>query len=836
MRKFILLNVIIIFLFSYAGATRFILSSTPDGRGAIYVNDDIKITLEGENYSLVLVDDQNGNPNSIGPIEFEAEEGDVLTIEATDKSEAARMKSGKVPVPNGKKALSSIYLVYKGGGFAIPIFGGLPETNSSWEGEDTFVKITYKIGTLMKLYCLSSDKNSCVPIYVNEDMTLFKFEYGDSYSVEVHPDNDGTDSHILMNIALPVLEEGDETPTYEVEFVNRRKDGELSRVYLVPECGGLPITIVAQPKWIDGDCEKFPECEETLLYSYQGPLNLPVSSGGLSSVIAEFSKTYHENGKEGIWYNLTLTKPSPANIFVYWNVLGEANLFYTSEGYDFKGEAIPIYSDIKGELLLPDYDVFQRLFVSGLYKLGVLAETGDKFEYPLTLKVDEGELSDATDLEGETSFITSSNDLTTTEDYLKEILEGHSYAKSSYYLSIPITAEEFDSGVISKRCYFYPANILKKMSNGFSYRFISEGDAEFIFALWVFCEKVTSTDNGTQEEQIPLNSVVDDITVDVHYTFKDKTITLNLNRGPLDFGERGAVIYNSVYIPMGSDTQEISFYYQGEMKSSGDTFSTKTYSHAVVPPQVVVRSPEGFINGLLLNMNTTPAGTVAVNANFGVDLEPLKENVDFSKYKAEVLIDFDSDGNYDVNLAMTRDSNKFRVSYSMSLSGMESFTYKIYVYDENGKLLGGRFLNQKHTVSVSSSEYIALGISGYSAYVFGDTMKFTLSAVTSVLSDESYDVYLGLYKEGRGIIWMMDPVPGSGIYKTSVEKKPLLLNIDAEVCSSGCSWPFDIQIPDKFDFFAPFYYGKYVWILEFTKHGTDEVVARLYYPFSIKIE
>ena len=839
MRRFLLVIFLVLFAFSFhAGATRFILSSTPDGRGAIYVNDDITITLEGEDYSYVLVDDKNGSPNSITPIEFEAQEGDVITIEAVDKSGPARMKSGKVPVPSGKKALSPIYLVYKGTNFAIPIFGGLPETNSSWEGEDTFVRITYKIGTHMRLYCLSSVSDGCAPIYVNEDMPVFRFEYGEDYSVEIHPDNDGDDSHIMMDIALPVLEDKDTTPIYEVEFVNRRKDGELSRVYLVPKDGGLPITIVAQPKWIDGDCKRFLECEETVIYSYTGPLSLPVSSSGkVSSLVAEFSKTYHEGGREGIWYNLALTQPPPVNVFVYWNVLGEANLFYTSEGYSFRGEPIPVYSDISGEILLPYYDVFHKLFVSGSYRLGVLSENGDKFEYRVDLEPDEGELSDADALNLTNSNITSEEDFTETESYITdELLKGYSRrVYSSYRIDVPVRS---GNATVTERCYFYPVNIRKKVSNGFAYRFVSEMDAEFIFLMNVSCDKVT--ENGTEPDDAFVEEMLRNVDVTVFYTYKDRTISLKLNKiVSLASGTEGAslkFIYNSVQVPLDLTPQEVSYYYRGESFSTGGSFTTRIYKYSVIPPKVIVRSPDGFVNGLLLRMNTTPGGTIMVNANFGVDLEPLVGNVDFSKYKAEVGIDLDSDGFYDINLDMVRDGNKFRVNYNIPLSGSGSFTYKIFVYDEDGRPLGGRFLSQKHKVTLSNSEDIALGVSGYSAYVFGDTMKFTLSSVTSTLSEDSYDVYLGLYKKGRGIVWMIDAVPGAGVYKTSVEKKPLLFNIDSSYCASGCSWAFDIQIPSRFDFFAPFYYGKYVWILEFTKHGSTDAVATLYYPFTIKIK
>jgi len=843
MRRLLIFLFAFLFIFSYcAKAAKFILSSTPDGKGAIYVNDDIKITLEGDDYSYVIVDDENGNPNSIAPIEFEANEGDVLEIEAIDKSEPARMKSDKVPVPSGRKALSPIYLVYEGAGFAVPIFGGLPETNSSWEGEDTFVKITYKIGTLMKLYCLSSVSDGCSPIYVNEDMPLFKFDYGDYYSVEIHPDNDGDDSHIAMDIALPVLEDESITPTYEVKFVNRRKDGELSRVYLVPKDGGIPITIVAQPKWIDGDCEKFPECDETTIYSYEGPLSLPVASyGGVSSLVAEFSKTYHENGREGIYYNISLTQQPPVNIFVYWNVLGEANLFYTPSGYSIKGEPIPIYSDLKGEILLPDYNVFQKVFVSGSYKLGVLSENGDKFEYQVNLEPDEGDLKDAENLELTDSNISSENDFTETESYLvDDLLKGYSSRiYSSYYIDIPV---ESNNGTVTERCYFYPVNIYKKISNGFAYRYVSEMGAEFIFAMNVLCDKIT--DNGTEPDDGFAEKILDQVDVGVTYTYENQTVNLKLNKiavKPIagETSETAAglyFVYNSIQVPMDLSAHDISYYFHGVATTASGTFTTAQYSYTVKPPEVLVRSPEGFVNGLLLRMNTTPGGTITVNANFGVDLEPLVGSVDFSKYRAEVKLDLDSDGNYDVNLGMVRDYNKFRVSYNIPLSSSGSFSYKIFVYDEDGRQLGGRFLNQKHTVSLSNSEDIALGVSGYSAYVFGDTMKFTLSAVTSTLSEDSYDVYLGLYKKGRGIVWMIDAVPGAGVYKTSVEKKPLLFNIDSSYCASGCSWAFDIQIPSRFDFFAPFYYGKYVWILEFTKHGSTDAVATLYYPFTIKIK
>ena len=827
-RKIAFVLITVALLFTWVHAATYVLSASPDGNAPIYVNDDLKITLnKKDGHSRVLLDDESHSPSTLPPVVFEASKGDEIEIEATDTTEPAELKKSHLPDPHGHKELSPIYLVNRDTGESVCIFAGLPEMNSSWKGTDTFVSLTYTIGTPTRIYCLSSSSTGCVKVEVSDDLPLIKIT-SSGYTAEIHPDTDGKPrSNFLINVVLPVYE--DENPEFELELSNVYKDSYSTPLYLVPHDGGQPVTILGYTIFVDGDCEDYTTCPEVVFYSFDDVVETSTdyvaSNSGFSVKFSDLdSDDYY-----GFYADLRVLE-SPVFLYVFFTDTDGRNVFLTDRGFSYQGFPIQLVSDVRGPVEIPaKQNWLENMFIAGTYAVGVADLDGDYVKsYNFTIDTLEKDIENVSldfDYEQGYDVVPSEEEVDADRIFLFKNLEGETAGSSSFTF-------EYEEGNSTVSCTVYPVESAA-IKSGFIARPVTTTDFTGMFVMGAYCV----TDNDTFVEP---NAVMDRYLMGVNIKEKNSE-RLIFMKNALKKGNK-IFIYTKYPLMNVTDAQLIGYSFEVLTKRGASTvWTSPVYAASISPVNYYAESPEGYDSGALLNVEVTEGGSVYYSLEFGLDVKDREDQPPPSGFvNVWLFVDLDNDGKMDMKVKMEEVApGQFRSTVPL-VSGTagesNTISYSFYAQTKDGKPVTGLLLQKTFDLSFASSNYpVALKIGGNRHLVLGSRTSFTFSAQSGqMLHDENVDVYLGLYKKGRGTVWFIDRIPGAGVPGTSAVKKPLVANVKLSLFRKAVSATFPVEIPSPYSLEGAFYPGEYAWILEMDNHDTGERIAYAVFPFEVE--
>ncbi len=828
--KVLILSFVILLLFSASGfSAKFILSSSPDGISPIKVNDDIKIQLTRKNQEIILVDDESQSPSEIPPVIFEAENGDVLEIEAMDTTEPADIEPSKLPKTKGYKELSPIYLVNMYTGRAICIFGGLSKRNSSWKGSDTFVKLSYTIGTPTKTYCLSSVPNGCKEIEVSDDLPLLKIA-SSVYSIEIHPDTDGKPrTKFSMNIVLPIV--GDEKPTVEISLTNIYKDAYSTPIYLVPmDSIGSSIQLLGYPIFISGDCKSYTSCQEVTFYSFEGFIDLSGTYMEATDFVAEFSD-FMDPRYYGFFADISLLKEPPVPMYVYFTNPDGKNVFLTDSGFSYIGMPIEVYGSIKGPVIFPvDESLEENILLAGNYLVNV-ADLRGKYiaSYNFTIDTNERDIKSISE-DFEYSYFSpeSKGLIDTDEEFLMKNLATSTGVVEGYTFG-------FQEGNSTYACTLYPVKS-SSIHNGFIYRPVSASDFKLFFILGLSCIGENST-------EIDPSGVAKELQVEVDISKGDEKITLYSGNNTISMGN---IIYIYAEYPLMDVREPAEIYYmmKAKLKSMPMPFIVGDFKAFVYPVEYEAFSSDEYVNGARLNINVSWGGRIYYTANFGIKI--VNEETGLSPPKgyvrAYVNLDFNDDGVVDEKVLMTEISpGEFRAFVPLDSSQSKQISYFFEVTTSDRKPVTGVILQNVYSFSVMTQEYpVALKIGGDRHLILGEDVVYTFSVQTGYaqmeggIADKGLDIYLGLYRKGRGTVWIVNKIPGAWVLSSSAKEQPIVENISFVDFFEEKQLSLHLKIPSSSTIEGALVVGEYAWILKAVLHDTGEEIAHVIFPFNIK--
>jgi hypothetical protein len=811
---------------TFASKTWYVLSSTQDGSGGIFVRDDITIAVNGN----TVVEDSNGASTHLSPVTLYLDKGDTMDITVSDSYSGAKVdESTERPSVSHERFLSPLYLVNTATGEALPVFKGIPEMKSNWQGGGTYITIHYTVETPMQEFCLSSVPGECYPARFNEDLSLFNITQTD-YSVEMTPDQNAGDSEFVMHLFLPVPQGDEDYPTISLKVTNWRRSGGVSPLYLVAVPYGATYTLIPQEIHIEGNCNKMHMCHETTVFYGTFEVN--------DKFLFSLNAQYKINIEEILYPVNTLRfeyknfDGAPHCMYVYCEEPDGSILFVDNAG---RTNPYPVLfclssSDFVYEAPLPDYGEKARLFTVGKYTAKALSLDG-KSTYSGTLAVrpDEGDLEDIQLDPPDVplpSISSETQPMVTVETLLSEAYEENH--------KTPIGSFSFTTTTTTVSCNVYlPTD--EGFNNGalVQYQRESPDTGEMTWAIIVECQ-----DSGS--DPVTLSKVAEvQGTVDVN-----EIATVNLNQ-KVSLGENNEAeaYYNS--IPWVFDTPStVSYKYHLIDKSENQyfSFSSSTHSRSINPASAITKSPLGYTYGCIISFRSTSFGELVVDASsFAVDVEGVSHTPHKGEYKAKVYVDFDADGKADVVYTMEEVSaGQFRQTASLSPipypedADTLSFAYWIEVTDASGNELPGELSHRVQTVSVSAPENNeqAVFISGDSMVSLGEHLSLTGHFIVGGDEPMVLKPYLGIYKEGRGVVWLHDTITNG--YEVSATETPLIPFVSVQQCSasSPCTETISIDLPPPEDTFSSLFPGKYNVIVLF-KDTKDNVVTSGGYPVRI---
>ena len=825
--KLIFLYALLLFWSATCLASEYILSSTPDGKGPIKVDDDITITLEGADKKVVLVDDEDHEKTEIPPIVFRADKGDKLTVEAKDYAEPAQIIGNHI-YSAGHKELSPLYLVNARTGRAVCIFGGVPKSKSDWRGGyDTFATLTYTIGTPTKLYCFSSSPDACEKVKFSDDFPLFSLTSG-NMTFEIHVDTDGdSSSRTGMVVAIPMT---GENPTIKLEFSNTYGNAYTGPIYLVPVNGkGRAIPILEHKVQVEGHCKDYGSCTETVFYSYEGPL---YRGQYLENEL--FSVEYYPLDDEdvygfGVCVDLFVDYPVP--MYIYFTEPDGRNVFLTASGVRYKGRPVPIGQDFCAEYAVPRYmDYEKNAFVAGTYQVNIADSTG-RFIYPYSYTIDtlSGDISSASSSSLPSSVLQSAHHFIDSD----ELFLVSELGTPSFGGGVPFSFLEQETNA-TVTCTVKPASGSGYLKNGLTVKPMSVSDYKLFFVLGVYC-----TSNGTEV------SPPEDLSLRVSFEVNGGSIQLS-GFEPIELSGVNGTYYYAEFPLIDADSVE-SLSYSFSVSYGWESKTLGPYTYELPRVRYVVKGAPGYANGADVNFAVSKGGLLYSYIAFALEVESVNgSEFDPSDLRVYACIDTNGDLVEDARVELTYDETeglfKSSAPYVINLrsetQSQLQLSYYFLVESSAGYLASGLILQNVFTLTLTSGPYpIAARIGGDRKLKLGEEAEFSFFIRTGeTLEETDFDIYLGLYRKGRGIVWISTRIPGAWVPATSAEEKPLVHHAYFSDFRDGRWMLVNFRIPSDKDPEALLYPGSYAWVLRLAVHNpqTDEVSDYYYaFPFSI---
>ena len=863
---------------AYARPYRFILSSTADGSGSIVVDDDLKVTLlRQDGSSLTIINDSDKQKTSISPVFFYAEKGDRLLIEAVD-----------IGREGGKKFLSPIYLTNRDTGEVQLIVALFPETPSAREGEETFLHVEYTIGEPLKEYCISSVPDGCSEIYVDDDVPEVSINYGDTYKLEAKLSTDKTASLLSMRLMLPADPASSylivKDTVFRMKFTNYRGKGYVSRVFLVPvDNQGPVISVLESPLEIEGNCKE--NCPENIIYDFNSSLAYILPPIDQDSRLYFNLKQVSEGGRNGIKFDIEAFPDFASPLAFYWKT-SYGNLFLTDKGYSTHPQWWTLKGRASGVLWMPKYSAWQRLLVDGNYTIGAIVKDDESIKriFTFALKPTDPEMlsvNGSSMVYNDTEVATAP--VTTLEDYiLSSVVTALGPKKSEdadidfIQMLLGISPNPFVRSHCVKisseenSTIDYCFNILNSgdVHNGLIVKYNPDGTTDVIFIELVYCKKrimerinsdnqtsnqigniIPSNQFVTREEPCsPNTSLVNPIVSvsipETNYYGKlrlNRTLSFNstLVSGPFS---KGTIFYNYYKLPILNTTLNIDYKFTYDINQ--EHFESASYNYAIEPPRYRVVSLDDYPNGVKIEREVTDMGYPTLKLNFKFKVEAFREDSsNFSDVSAIICLDRSNIENSVVSweyitdqcFVMNRSENTYSFTYYVpgSESNHIDLYYWFWVIDEGKRIVPGELVLRKHHLSYFNTSKVAITVIGADAYSLGESVDFKVKLRTPFEDrNKSYQVYVGVDKKGRGVVWLYDYVPNAFILKTSYDRKPLL-TLNASSCLGECDARIVIPTEKNDAFFSPMFVGDYTLIIEIEDKDTQEVVGKIMYPFTI---
>ena len=804
-----------------AKGSLYILSSSPDGSAPIYVDDDLKISVSGSTGTTIIINDENHRPDHLGPFYFEADEGYTITIEATDYWK--QTEYGKKP---GEKKLSAIYLVNARTGKAVKIFSGISGKSGS-DGE-TFVSLTYVIGTDMREYCLSSSEGGCFPVRIDDDLSVLDVS-ADNFTLNFVPDDDEEESELLLKLSVPDVNNIHLT----LELDNYRGKAFSTPIYLVPVgYTGRELEILGHTIELEGGCKD--NCTKSQFFLFDQDVSLGEGEAEFSQMYAEFDEPL-----EGYGFSVhaKLVEPS-VNAYVFFRVPDGDNVFLTSSGLSFHGQPVTFGSDFDYTFAVKADSVY-NLFEAGNYTIGIVGANGAwEIEHSFVIDTSEEDLASV----NATSFNETSlgpEEVGRSFDVNSVIVQFLRASFVSSAKSFTFTSGEEEN---STDIYCYAGvvnNRIAGMTNGFGYKPVSSSGYWLFFAMGFYCVD----ENGTA---VDVSSYLDKFNFYASFYLNGadvpEEIRLKRFTGTIPYAEEQEqkIYYLYAWLPvMDINSGDISYYFTIVNEVDRSSYRTQLFRGSICGSLYEAYFPEGYDGGVKIKPELANGVGAYYKLEFEIALRPVAANLPpvGEQVYAHVLLDTDGDGEPDVFLPMRNAGvGVYKAVYPLYLTeDIASVSYVFDVRDDRGCPIAGLPTYKVYRVSVNfPTQPVLLKISGRQSLSLGDRAVFSFYAKTrDVYKDFFVDVYLGLYKEGRGVVWLVDRVPGAWLLGTTAKEEPLFKRVSFRAFGDGASMDLVFQLPSQRDIKGFLYVGRYSWVLVFRNHDTGEILSEVTYPFEI---
>ncbi len=840
---------------AYARPYRFILSSTADGSGNIVVDDDLKVTLlRQDGSSLTIINDSDKQKTSISPVFFYAEKGDRLLIEAVD-----------IGRKGGKKFLSPIYLTNRDTGETQLIVALFPETPSAREREETFLRVEYTIGEPLKEYCISSVPDGCSEIYVDDDVPEVSVNYGDTYKLEAKLSTDKTASLLSMRLMLPADPASSylivKDTVFRMKFTNYRGKGYVSRVFLVPvDNQGPVLSVLESPLEIEGNCKE--NCSETIIYDFNIPIEylLPpiTQSEGIDVQLEQIS----EGVRQGLQYDIFISPYANPQILFYWKT-GQRNFFLSPNGFIQLPYVWNLNGHLKGILWLPRYSPWQQMLLEGKYEFGVaILDNGDISikSFNFTTNFSDWNYAQQNDTSIETNNIYHIQEVlpqssSAIEDFVVEAFESSGIQDDGEDKCLRVNSESEDSYLYY--CIHLPNE--GKFTKGFALMYTAGNYPQAIFSLYLYCrrfERREQNENSTSNlpfspytetpqytfVEVPCSPSSDVLNALVSIRWEDNVSELHLfreKRVSLDSGGDIIILYN--YYPLPTYKDSLILHYTFKATLMGQVLIYPDYSSTLTPPIARLIGYRDAPYGVQIKYEVNDWGETEIRLNFKAKIEPIngEKTFNISDYKIKVCLARMENINNDICTYMKmKENNTIEANHIIPTNGESNVNLTYWFEIENPKNgIIGNLLFRKFQMSISIPDLnkVSLSIMGDKYYKLGNPVNIHIRLKAPYkLRNNSANAYLGVYRKGRGIVWISDALSNSGILETSYAKRKLT-SFTLSACLDGCSWNIEIPTDNPSSFFAPLFIGKYILIVEIEDKDTGEILGRTLYPFSISL-
>ena len=284
-------------------------------------------------------------------------------------------------------------------------------------------------------------------------------------------------------------------------------------------------------------------------------------------------------------------------------------------------------------------------------------------------------------------------------------------------------------------------------------------------------------------------------------------------------------------------------------KPSGGSVSlnSATYEEELRPAKYTVESAPNYTLGAKVDFNVSTGGYLYTYVDFAIKVQSTDgAPIDPEDLEAYVIVTAlngtDIYRMAKIEMTYTEDGI-FKSAFPWIVeftpdSNAQTIAYYFMVTDKSGDAVTGQILQNTFQLSLDTSNVpIAARIGGDRNLVLGEKASYSFFVRTGdVLSTEDIpiDVFIGLYKKGRGIVWLINKIPGAWVLSTSAKKAPIVKHVPFSKFRDGRYMFIDLDLPTIKDLMGVFYVGDYEWILRVENAETHEKIIEVDYPFSIK--
>lgn len=804
------------FCLSFASAATYTLSGGENPGSHIECDDTIEIVLiEGEGEILLT-----RQKCPVAPVSFISErEGSTLALRVSSADGRLVIDHGN-PQSLGFIGASPLWLHQVHGTHAekTVIFPGLSRRGAGLY--ERFLELSFDLGTPLETWCLSSVDKEIVPPLIDDYLGNFRVE-GQGMSLLAHPATNGLSGQVPFCFSAP--ESAEVTATLGNWFGGQ---GLSDPLWLVP-------------------VGKDNEDRAVLLHDNSialGDEACPVTEIQLAATLTGKKRTWNAEFAEttdGVTLRFTPAgKASDVYLLSFTPDLSIWGLSRDGWNKKYATFSLPAFSV---ELPLPEDRSLLRAFSVGKgYTLSLVDAKDPALSRSWSFDIfpDSGTLAEieAQESGSVTDVITKKTVRESPEDLIR------AFGTSGEYLStlhLPVDDREADR-IYSRWCEFSTleftgwAGLYRNGVIGLSYRDVDL--LQSLAGVFVTCFETRKTGQGDDEghsfAETEMISVPD---FSGWASFDHEGLSSIHLKNTTPIG-KSAVIWG-IELLTANEPYPVSLV-TVDLKARYKDHGVSAFFHHA-RPFVIASSPfymKGFHpNGVSVRSALSLTGAIETELEFGLEIEGVAPD----GVRAFVVVDRLGDDAYmpqsgDMIFELTREDDVFTRTvrqadlYGRSASGAGQGGETLNEHDSAGEIYSfwyvvssegirypGQVMDKRFSLSFSTSE------PGVFAQVeFPPTLRpgETVEGEVSVVFNSGVDSYdygfrLGLFKAGRGTVWLSEVVP-KVLYVTDSSKQAGTVRRFSPGLHAW-SMPLDLTLPEDFWHFR--FLGRYAWVGEIVR-------------------